>query len=135
MQQPTNRQRPTPPPIKKTSRLHGCLPSYKTIAKIEGGILIVVGLASLILGTVFGLSLSWVGFGGIAFGGMSLVGGFSITRNFAYQQGQSVGPLNQTERAQAELKERGSQFEFLILMLIIGLLTIFLGFVASILAI
>lgn len=133
MQQPTNRQ--PAPPIKKPSRLHGCLPSYKTIAKIEGGILAVVFIASLVFALDFGVTLTWVGIGAIAFGGMSLVGGFSITRNFAYQQAQSVGPLNQTERAQAELKERGSQFEFLILMLIVGLLTIFLGFVASILAI
>lgn len=133
MQQSTNRPAP-PPPAKNQSRLHGCLPSYKTILKIEGAILIVVGIASLLLSWDFGLSLTWVGIGAIAFGGMSLVGGFSITRNFAYQQAQSVGPLNQVERAKAELKERGGQFEFLILMLIVGVLTIFLGFIISILA-
>ncbi|MBZ0321151.1 MAG: hypothetical protein K8L91_32355 [Anaerolineae bacterium] len=134
MQQSTNRPA-TPPDAAHTKRLQGCLPSYKTILKIEGAILIVVGIASLLLSWDFGLSLTWVGIGAIAFGGMSLVGGFSITRNFAYQQAQSVGPLNQVERAQAELKERGGQFEFLVLMLIVGILTIFLGFIASILTI
>lgn len=129
MQQSPNSPRITP----RKSRLQGCLPSYKTVAKIEGGLVAVVTVACLITGWSFPTTLIWAGMAAIAFGGMSLVGGVSITRNFAYQQAQSAGPLTIQERAKQELSERGGQFEFLMLMFFIGVLTVSLGFVASML--
>jgi hypothetical protein len=107
------------------------LPSAWTVLKLEAllaaAVLVICWLGGWRTGPEIANGFAWAGVAVIVFGVMSLVGNAGVTRTFAYQYSQSVGPLDIKDRVKAERRDRNESFAFMILAETVGILALLVG--------
>ena len=115
----------------KSSRLATIARYARVVALIDLFLFAAVGVVHALSGwnTAFqyGGGLTWAGMLVVAFGILSLLGGFGLTRNPRYQYGQSVSTMSTIERAQQSMRDTLQGYGCMIVAMAVGAVAIGVG--------
>ena len=103
----------------------------KRILLAELILLTIVGLICWLTNNLTFLDLGngmvYAGVGAVLLGTLSVAGGWSGTRSFEMQYGQSAGDMDLAQRARQMLDYLDQMYSFAVLMFVVGILSILLG--------